>query len=59
MALWRADDGDKEFDDGLTAKPGEEGFTRELAQAEFGDTPFSYVGTPNWKPTPIPDEAKA
>jgi len=56
MALWQHDESGERFDDGLTAQPGEEGFTRELAQAHFGTDRFSYVGTPNWVP---PQEADA
>lgn len=50
MAQWKEDDGEALFDDGLTHKPGEEGFTRELAEQHFGHKEFSYMGTPNWQP---------
>lgn len=49
MALWMHDITHKQWDDGLKAKPGEEGFTRELAEQHFGDKDFSYCGTPNWE----------
>jgi hypothetical protein len=50
MAIWRRDDDTKGdlFDDGLDS-PGEDGFTRSLAQAHFGTKAFSYVGTPDWQ----------
>lgn len=50
MALWLHDATGKQFDDGLTTKPGEEGFTREFAEKHFGTSKFSYSGTPNWAP---------
>lgn len=51
MALWQHDITGDRFDDGATLRPGEDGFTREMAQAHFGaDAPFSYIGTPNWAP---------
>lgn len=50
MALWQHDKSGEQFDDGGTTRPGEEGFTRELAEAHFGDKAFSYKGTPNWTP---------
>ncbi len=56
MALWQHDQSGDRFDDGLTAKPGEESFTREPAEAHFGDKNFSYMGTPNWAPPAEPDE---
>lgn len=48
MALWKSDIKDEMFDDGLSSKPGEESFTREVAEKQFGHKKFSYVGTPNW-----------
>jgi hypothetical protein len=54
MALWKDDNGDDTFDDGLQLKPGEPGFTRDLAEAHFGHTEFSYMGTPNWAPPADP-----
>lgn len=59
MALWQHDTTAARFDDGLTAKPGEEGFTREIAAAHFKSAAFSYVGTPNWAPPATEDEAAA
>lgn len=55
MAIWRRDDDTKGdlFDDGMDLKPGEEGFTRSLAQAHFGTNAFSYIGTPDWQ---VPSE---
>lgn len=49
MAIWRDLKGN-EFNDGLKEKPGEEGFTRELASAFFKNEVFNYVGTPDWVP---------
>lgn len=46
MALWSNDKGEQ-FDDGLAFEPGEEGFTRDIAAAHFGDASFNYLGTPN------------
>ena len=46
MALWKHDTTHETYDDGGTCQPGEEGFTRELAEAHFGDKNFSFVGTP-------------
>lgn len=62
MALWKDDKSDDFYDDGQTTKPGEETFTRELAEAHFGHKNFSYVGTPNWEPpkeTAPPQDAPA
>lgn len=50
MAIWSKDSDGERFDDGQTSLPGEEGFTRDLAEAHFGTKLFSYVGTPNWQP---------
>lgn len=50
MALWHILSTDEQFDDGLTAKPGEEGFTRELAEEHANGGEFNYIGTPNWSP---------
>lgn len=56
MALWIKDATGDQFDDGLAFKPGEEGFTRELAAEHFKTDAFSYSGTPNWKaPEPPPE----
>jgi hypothetical protein len=55
MALWKHDNTHETWDDRLTAKPGEDGFTRERAEAHFGDKNFSYMGTPNWAPPPEPE----
>lgn len=46
MALWQHDDTGERFDDGLDLFPGEEGFTRELAEAHFGNPRFSLVSNP-------------
>lgn len=50
MAQWKDDNGDATFDDGLTLKPGEEDFTRAVAEQHFKHPNFSYMGTPNWAP---------
>jgi hypothetical protein len=57
MALWVSDIDGKQFDDGLTFKPGEDGFTRDIAAAHYANNAFSYVGTPNWQPPQEPEEA--
>jgi hypothetical protein len=49
------------FDDGDTAKPGEEGFSQAGVKAKCtalgaGFT-FNYVGTPNWVPPQPQEEA--
>lgn len=64
MAQWQIIDTNGQpqpdlFDDGFTAKPGEEGFTQDGVKAKCsalgeGFT-FNYVGTPNWMP-PQPEE---
>lgn len=59
MAVWILDadtTGESIWDDGLTFKPGEDGFTRDLALAHYGTPAFSYMGTPNWVPPPPPEE---
>lgn len=56
MALWKHDTTHATWDDGQTTKPGEEGFSRDLAQAHFGNKNFSYMGTPNWEPPAVADE---
>lgn len=50
MAQWQNDTTLEIWDDGMTAVPGEAGFTRDLAATHFGGPGFSYVGTPNWIP---------
>jgi hypothetical protein len=55
MALWKHDNNHEIYDDGATTQPGEDGFTRELAEKHFGDKDFSYMGTPNWAP-PLAEE---
>lgn len=50
MALWMNDNTGEQWDDGERLKPGDEGFSRDLAAAHFKDGAFSYVGTPNWEP---------
>ncbi|MGX9144970.1 hypothetical protein [Mesorhizobium sp. 128a] len=50
MALWMSDRTGEQWDDGAKLKPGDDGFTRDLATAHFNDNAFSYVGTPNWEP---------
>lgn len=53
MAVWPLDDdttGSSTWNDGLKSKPGEAGFTRDLAQAHYGTPAFSYMGTPDWQP---------
>lgn len=53
MAIWmNAKTGDQ-YDDGLTAKPGEAGFTRDKADVwaagkGYAAKDVNYVGTPNW-----------
>ena len=56
MALWLNAETGEQFDDGLTFRPGEDGFTRALAAAHFGASPFDYLGTPNWLPSEIEEE---
>lgn len=58
MAVWKHDTKDEQFDDGLTLKPGEAGFIRDLAEQHFGHKEFSYMGTPNWAP-PVVEEPAA
>lgn len=55
MALWKSEKPEDDFDDGLTAKPGEAGFTREVAEKHFGHKNFNYSGTPNWVPPAQPE----
>lgn len=56
MAIWQDDKSGERHDDGAALRPGDEGFSRELAQQHFGHTDFSYVGTPNWAPpAPVSD----
>lgn len=50
MAQWSIAGRAGYFDDGLTARPGEPGFSRERVIAEAKGKPFDYVGTPNWEP---------
>lgn len=50
MAIWQHDKTGARFDDGLAALPGEEGFTRDVATAHYGNSAFSYVSTPGWEP---------
>ena len=50
MAIWQNDKTGERFDDGIIARPGEEGFTRDKAAAHFKADDFSYVGTPDWEP---------
>lgn len=56
MAQWKHDKTHEVFDDGLRSKPGEEDFTREVAENHYGNKNFSYMGTPNWQP---PEEPQA
>lgn len=59
MAVWhihnKAGENVETFDDGLTARPGEPGFSREAVDARLvslkGHT-ANYSGTPNWVPPP-------
>ena len=56
MAIWQNDETGERFDDGAVLRPGEDGFTRDLAVEHFGaDVAFSYVGTPNWVAPVDPD----
>lgn len=54
MALWmNAKTGDQ-YDDGQKAKPGEAGFSRDMATAwavskSYAPKDVNYVGTPNWQ----------
>lgn len=49
MAIWQNDATGERFDDGAALRPGDDGFTRDLAVAHFGEgAAFSYIGTPNW-----------
>ncbi len=62
MAVWQIIDPDTYFpvgdqwDDGLTAKPGDWNFTTERIIAHANGQPFNYVGTPNWVYTPNPND---
>lgn len=55
MAIWQDDKTGERHDDGEALRPGDEGFSRELAEAHFGHKDFSYVGTPNWVPPELAD----
>lgn len=63
MAIWVNAKTGEQFDDKLAFKPGEEGFTRDLADAwaktkGFAASIVNYVGTPNWQPLqPAGDQA--
>ncbi len=58
MAIWQNDANGERFDDGAALRPGEDGFSRDLAVAHFGaDAAFSYVGTPNWTAPVEPEQA--
>lgn len=48
MAIWQHDETGERFDDGLGLYPGDDGFTRSLAEAHFGNPRFSFVSTPSW-----------
>lgn len=55
---------DVQFDDGLTSKPGEPGFTRDKADAwakskGYAAKDVNYVGTPNWVAPVVPDAPAA
>jgi hypothetical protein len=47
MAIWSNPDTGEQFDDGLTARPGEEGFEPQPG--------MNYMGTPNWAPVVVPE----
>lgn len=59
MALWQIIKPGKtlepQWDDGLTAKPGEEAFSSEAVTAYAGKGNFNYIGTPNWEPPAEPE----
>lgn len=59
MALWVNDKTGERFDDGLNFKPGEDGFTKDLAVARFSPDRCSYIGTPNWQPPAEPQSTDA
>lgn len=50
MGVFRHDKTAKDFDDGINAIPGDPEFTRDLAEAHFGDKAFSYISTPTYEP---------
>lgn len=50
MGVFRHDKTGKDFDDGINAIPGDPEFTRDLAEAHFGDKAFSYISTPTYEP---------
>lgn len=56
MSTFRSDITGEEFNDGVVARPGDEEFTREIAEKHFGHKNFSYVGTPEWQPPEPPQE---
>jgi hypothetical protein len=63
MALWQIIDTNKgklkeQWDDGETARPGEEGFSTRKVAKYAGKENFNYIGTPNWEPPvePGPEE---
>lgn len=58
MGIFRHDKTGQEFDDGINAVPGDPEFTRDLAEAHFKETGFSYVGTPTYE-NPIAVAAQA
>ena len=56
MAVWMSTTTGEQWDDGLTARTGEPGFTDQLATSHFGEDACNYVGTPNWQPPVAPDQ---
>lgn len=59
MAQWSIAGRADYFDDGLTARPGEPGFSRDKVIAEAAGQAFDYVGTPNWTPPAADAETPA
>lgn len=58
MAMWAIEGQDDYWDDGLTFKPGENGFTTSLVSKQAGKGAYNYVGTPNWEPPVTPESAQ-
>lgn len=59
MGVFRHDKTGKDFDDGINAIPGDAEFTRDLAEAHFGDKAFSYISTPTYVPPGVIAEQAA
>lgn len=59
MGVFRHDKTGKDFDDGINALPGDTEFTRDLAEAYFGDKNFSYISTPTYVPPGVIAEQAA